>query len=129
MPQQVCMGASLMCSFGTAPTSLVVLPKSRVNSRNMPAANIMDSIPMVNVMPFGMCITVTNPAVAAATSAALGVLTPQPCIPVTPSPWTPGSATVLIGNLPAVNNTCTLNCTWGGVITVSNAGQQTVNTA
>lgn len=129
MPQQVCMGASLMCSFGTAPTSLVVLPKSRVNSSNMPAANIMDSIPMVNVMPFGMCITVTNPAVAAATSAALGVLTPQPCIPVTPSPWTPGSATVLIGNLPAVNNTCTLNCTWGGVITVSNAGQQTVNTA
>jgi hypothetical protein len=129
MPQQVCMGASLMCSFGTAPSSLVVLPKSRVNSGNMPAANIMDNIPMTNVMPFVMCTTVSNPAVAAATSAALGVLTPQPCVPVTPAPWTPGSATVLIGNMPALNNTCTLNCMWGGVISISNAGQQTVNTA
>jgi hypothetical protein len=123
------MGASLTCSFGTAPASLVVLPKSRVNSSNMPAANIMDNIPMTNVMPFAMCTTVSNPVVAAATSAAMGVLTPQPCIPVTPAPWTPGSATVLIGNMPALNNTCTLNCIWGGVITVSNAGQQTVNTA
>jgi hypothetical protein len=129
MPQQVCMGASLTCSFGVAPSSLIVLPKSRVNSSNMPAANIMDHAPMVNLMPFGMCTTVSNPAVAAATSAAMGVLTPQPCIPVTPAPWTPGSPTVLIGNMPALNNTCTLNCMWGGVITVSNAGQQTVNTA
>jgi hypothetical protein len=129
MPQQVCMGASLTCSFGTAPSSLIVLPKSRVNSSNMPAANIMDNIPMTNVMPFVMCTTVSNPAVAAATSAALGVLTPQPCVPVTPAPWTPGSATVMIGNMPALNNTCTLNCMWGGVISVTNAGQQTVNTA
>jgi hypothetical protein len=129
MPQQVCMGASLTCSFGTAPSSLIVVPKNRVNSRNMPAANIMDNMAMVNVMPFAMCTTVTNPAVAAATSAALGVLTPQPCIPVTPAPWTPGSPTVLIGNMPALNNTCTLNCMWGGVISVTNAGQQTVNTA
>jgi hypothetical protein len=129
MPQQVCMGASMTCSFGTAPSSLIVVPKNRVNSRNMPAANIMDNMAMVNVMPFAMCTTVTNPAVAAATSAALGVLTPQPCIPVTPAPWTPGSPTVLIGNMPALNNTCTLNCMWGGVISVTNAGQQTVNTA
>jgi hypothetical protein len=129
VPQQVCMGASMTCSFGTAPSSLIVVPKNRVNSRNMPAANIMDNMAMVNVMPFTMCTTVTNPAVAAATSAALGVLTPQPCIPVTPAPWTPGSPTVLIGNMPALNNTCTLNCMWGGVISVTNAGQQTVNTA
>jgi hypothetical protein len=129
MPQQVCMGAMLSCSFGTAPSSLVVLPKNRVNSSNMPAANIMDNIPMTNVMPFVMCTTVSNPAVAAATSAALGVLTPQPCVPVLPAPWTPGSATVMIGNMPALNNSCTLNCMWGGVITISNAGQQTTNTA
>jgi hypothetical protein len=119
----------MTCSFGTAPSWLVVVPKNRVNSQNMPAANIMDNMAMVNVMPFTMCTTVTNPAVAAATSAALGVLTPQPCIPVTPAPWTPGSPTVLIGNMPALNNTCTLNCMWGGVISVTNAGQQTVNTA
>ena len=28
MPQQVCMGAMLKCSFGAAPSSLVVLPKN-----------------------------------------------------------------------------------------------------
>ena len=66
-----------------------------------------------------------NPAVAAATAAAFGVLTPQPCIPVTISPWVPGAATVLLGNQPALDNTCTLNCMWGGVIQVAMPGQFT----
>ena len=92
----------------------------------MPAANIMDNIPMVNVPPFAMCSSLANPTVAAATTAALGVLTPMPCVPVTPAPWTPGSATVMLANMPALNNTCTLNCIWGGVITFSQPGQTTV---
>ncbi len=56
--------------------------------------------------------------VAAATAAALGVLTPMPCIPVTAAPWIPGSPTVMIANMPAVNNSCKLMCNWGGVIQV-----------
>jgi hypothetical protein len=84
---------------------------------------------MKNVMSFGMCMTLSNPQVAAATSAALGVFTPQPCIPVTTAPWTPGSPTVMIGNKPALNNSCTLMCMWGGVISVMNPGQQTVTVA
>lgn len=129
MPQQVCMGASMSCSFGTGPSSLMVLPANRVNANKAPAANIMDYKPMVNVMPFVMCTSLANPQVAAATSAASGVLTPQPCIPNTIAPWAPGSSSVMIGNMPALNNTCTLNCMWGGVISISNAGQATVNTA
>jgi hypothetical protein len=82
----VCNGATLMCSFGVAPSVLTVLPLNRTLTSNMPAANIMDHIPMVNIMPFGMCITPSNPAVAAATAAAMGVLTPMPCVPVTPAP-------------------------------------------
>ena len=123
MPIQVCMGASLMCSFGTAPSSMVVLPTNRVMTSNMPAANIMDHIPMVNILPFAMCTTPSNPTVASATAAALGVLTPMPCIPVVPAPWTPGSPTVMIGNQPIINNTSTCNCAWGGVITVVSPGQ------
>lgn len=126
MAQQVCMGASLMCSFGMAPAQLSVLPANKVNSEKKVAATIMDHVPMVNIMPFGMCTTPSNPAVAAATSAALGVLTPVPCIPVTASPWVPGSPTVKIGQQPVLTNTCQLMCTWGGIITVSYAGQQTV---
>ncbi len=49
----------------------------------------MDHQPMVNISPFGVCVSLANPAVAAATSAALGVLAPQPCIPVTVSPMGP----------------------------------------
>jgi len=125
MPMHVCNGATLMCSFGVAPSVLTVLPLNRTLTSNMPAANIMDHIPMVNIMPFGMCITPSNPAVAAATAAAMGVLTPMPCVPVTPAPWVVGSPTVLLGNMPALNNTSTLMCTWGGVITVVQPGQFT----
>ncbi|MDD2390935.1 MAG: DUF4280 domain-containing protein [Desulfobacterales bacterium] len=125
MGQQVCMGAMLKCSFGMAPGSLIVLPQNRVLTQT-PAANIMDNKPMVNIMPFGMCSSMANPAVAAATAAALGVLTPMPCVPVTPAPWVPGAPTVLIGNLPALNNSSKLMCMWAGVIEITNAGQMTV---
>ena len=50
-----------------------------------------------------MCISPANPVVAAATTAALGVLTPQPCIPITIAPWLPGAVTVLTGNKPSLN--------------------------
>lgn len=125
MGQQVVQGAMLMCTFGVAPSSLNVLPTNRVMSSKLPAATIMDHIPMVNIMPFGMCTTPSNPQVAAATAAALGVLTPMPCIPVTAAPWVPGSPTVLIGGMPALSNTCQCMCTWGGVITVTTPGQFT----
>jgi hypothetical protein len=120
------MGALLKCSFGVAPSSLMVLPTNRVMTQT-PDANIMDYIPFVNIMPFGMCQSLANPAVAAATAAALGVLTPMPCIPATAAPWAPGSSTVMIANMPALNNTSKLMCSFGGVIEVTYAGQATVN--
>src|ERR1700761_8526207 len=125
MPLQVCMGAMMQCSFGMAPSSLVVLPTNRVMTNNVPDANIMDHIPMTNIMPFGMCTSPANPVVAAATAAALGVLTPMPCIPMTVAPWVPGSPTVLIGSMPALNSDSKLMCNWGGVIQISNPGQTT----
>ena len=125
MPPLVVSGAMLSCSFGVAPSSLTVLPAKLTNAGGPPAATIMDFAPMVNIMPFGMCQTPSNPQVAAATAAALGVLTPQPCIPVTTSPWTPGAPTVMIGNMPALNATSKCMCTWGGVISITNPGQTT----
>ena len=124
MPNAVCMGAMLKCSFGVAPGTLMVLPANLVMS-NGPVANIMDHKPMLNILPFGMCTSLANPTVAAATAAAMGVLTPMPCIPVTPAPWAPGSPTVMLSNMPALNNTSKLMCTWGGVISVTVPGQFT----
>ena len=124
MPMQTCMGAMMKCSFGLAPSTLMPTPKTVITS-NMMAANIMDHIPIMNIPPFGMCNSPSNPMVAAATAAALGVLTPMPCVPATPAPWVPGAPTVLLCNAPALNNTSTLNCIWGGVITFANPGQTT----
>jgi hypothetical protein len=119
----VCNGATVMCSFGAAPGTLMVLPANKVMTSSQPAANIMDNKPMSNIMPFGVCSSPANPQVAAATSAALGVLTPMPCIPNTVAPWAPGSPTVLIGNMPALNDSSQLMCMWAGVISVSVPGQ------
>jgi hypothetical protein len=124
----VTAGATLQCSFGVAPSALSVLPINRTLS-GAPAANIMDNKPMLNVPPFGMCNSPANPMVAAATAAALGVLTPMPCIPVTVAPWVPGSPTVLIANMPALNNSCKLMCNWGGVIQVIAPSQFTTMVA
>jgi hypothetical protein len=121
MPQQVHMGAMMACTFGAAPASLIVLPINKTMAEGTPAANIMDFKPIVNIPPFGVCSSLTFPPTATATAAALGVLTPMPCVPLT-DPWIPGSPTVEIGKMPALNNTCKCMCDWGGVITITNAG-------
>ena len=128
MGKQVVAGAMMQCSFGAAPSALIVLPTNRVMVEGRPAANIMDYKPVVNIPTFGMCSTPSNPAVAAATAAAtaaaLGVPTPTPapCVPVVPAPWAPGSPTVPIGNMPALNDMSKCMCAWAGVISITNAG-------
>ena len=124
MANQCCMGAVMQCSQGVAPSTLIPTPKMVMTSY-MVAANIMDFVPIQNIPPFGMCNSPSNPTVAAATAAALGVLTPMPCVPNTPAPWAPGSATVMLCNMPALNDTSKLNCIWGGVISINFAGQAT----
>src|SRR5262245_31638919 len=99
MPKLVVHGALLQCSMGMSPSSLSVLPTNKLEGAQQNAATVQDYTPMVNISPFGMCQSPANPQVAAATAAAMGVLTPQPCIPNTTSPWTPGSTTVQIANV------------------------------
>lgn len=114
--------AMMSCSFGVAPSVFNVLPVNGVTVMT-PVANIMDNIPLLNIPPFGMCSSIANPTVAAATAAALGVLTPMPCVPATVAPWVPGSPTVLVGNMPVLNNSCKLMCMWAGVISFTTPGQ------
>lgn len=83
-----------------------------------PAATITDMVPFMNIPPFGMCTSLTNPTVAAATAAALGVLTPMPCLPATVAPWVPPAAQTMIGGVPALTAGATCQCAWGGVITI-----------
>ncbi|NLF03465.1 MAG: DUF4280 domain-containing protein [Actinomycetales bacterium] len=113
--------AMLMCSFGVAPSTLTPLPTPKVLVEGRPAATITDSAPMVNVPPFGMCTSLGNPTVAAATAAALGVLTPMPCVPVT-TPWVNGAAKTLVGGKPALTLGGQCQCAYGGVIQIINPG-------
>lgn len=118
-------GAMMQCSFGVAPSALNVLPAKCTMCGGPPAANIMDNVPFLNIPPFGMCSSMANPAVAAATAAALGVLTPMPCTPVPAGPWIPGAPTALIANMPTVTDASKLMCAFGGVISVTVAGEFT----
>ncbi len=105
----------MMCTFGTVPSLLNILPTYRV-LHTMPVATIMDNKPMVNIMPFGMCV-----------APIAGVPTPaRPCTPVTPAPWVPGSPTVLVGNYPALNSSSCLMCANGGQIRFTTFGQTTI---
>ncbi|MCE9666986.1 DUF4280 domain-containing protein [Myxococcus stipitatus] len=122
MGAQVVMGAVLQCSFGVAPSSLVVLPVNKVLATT-PAANILDNKPVLNIPPFGMCRSMSNPTVAAATAAAKGVLTPMPCVPATAAPWAPGCPKVMVGSAPALESNSKLMCSYGGVIQVVSPGQ------
>lgn len=125
MPLACTTGALMSCSFGAAPTSLVVIPEVMV-SATMNVATIMDYLPMGNIPTFGMCSSIANPMVAAATAAALGVLTPMPCVPMTVAPWVPGSPPILTGGMPTLNNSCKAMCLWAGVISINFAGQTAV---
>ena len=124
MPDLVVNGAQMTCTFGVAPSTLTVVPSGPIlQAGGQLLARVVDLVAMVNVAPFGMCTTPSNPQVAAATSAASGVLTPQPCIPVITAPWSPGSAKVSAGGVPALTSTSTCTCAWGGSIAVVAAGQ------
>lgn len=122
MGNLVCTGASLQCSFGTTPATFAA---SGTQTTADTAAGVVTDVAAANIPAFGMCTSLSNPQVASATAAAQNVLTPQPCQPVL-SPWSPGSAQVAIGEVSALDDSSQCNCTWGGVVTVSDAGQTAV---
>ncbi|SEA47188.1 DUF4280 domain-containing protein [Rubrimonas cliftonensis] len=121
MAMQCVTSGMLMCTFGTAPSAFSATPRM-TKSGNQIAANIMCNKPMVNIKPFSPCNAPSNPS-----NWKGPVFTPGPCIPVIPAPWAPGAPTVMIDNMPALNNTSKCMCTWGGVIQFTTPGQFTHN--
>lgn len=129
MAFQTISTAQLACTFGASTSVLNVLPVNQVLVSALPAANILDMLPTTNIPTFGMCLSPSNPTVAAATAAASGVLTPMPCVPLPAAPWAPGVPNVLIRGQPALDATCTCACTWAGVISIVSPGQAAVTEA
>jgi Domain of unknown function (DUF4280) len=98
MSRVVVQGATLACSMGSSTSQLSILATNGTYGDSKSVASVQDTEPEVNLAPFGLCRSPTNPQVVAATSAAGGTLTPQPCVPAASSPWTPGSKSVGMAN-------------------------------
>ncbi|MBQ7677248.1 MAG: DUF4280 domain-containing protein [Lachnospiraceae bacterium] len=119
-------GAQIMCTFGTTPSTLMATNAPLVLTDGKPTATIADAAPMSNIPSFGMCTSLANPQVAAATAAALGVLTPQPCIPATAA-WIPAGSMVLAQGKPCLTQDCKCMCMYAGQISVLNPGQMLIS--
>lgn len=127
MARQVVSTAKTACTMSAKPSQLLVAPSRQRTAGGQMAANIGDHSPVTNLVPFGPCMSPAFPATAAATAAAGGALTPQPCAPNTPMPWAPGSPTVTIAAHPALRQTDTCRCVWGGTISIIDPGQTLVD--
>lgn len=120
-------GAKLMCTFGSASSDLIVTSQKKVLANGKPIGTVADILPGNNIPSFGMCISMGNPQVAAATAAALGVLTPQPCTLIPSGTWVSGSPQCVIDGKPCLCTGSTLTCAMGmGSIFITNPGQMKI---
>jgi hypothetical protein len=120
MGNQVVTGATLQCSLGTVPATFSA---TGAKVKATTAGGVVTDVTPSNVPAFGLCTSLSNPQVAAASSA--GPVVPQPCVPVL-KPWSPGSSTVTIGGVAALDSSSQCSCSWGGAISVKSPGETAV---
>ena len=109
-------GATVICTMGTIPTTLLI-PFSTVHTLHMPIATIED-YNLTNIITFGICNSPANPAFKPPII--------PPCVPILES-WSPGSSTVKIKGCPVLNFSSKCQCQYGGTISIISAGQFQVN--
>jgi len=127
MPTYVRQGAKLSCSMGSAQSAMQLShPVSPVLVCGAPMAGMTDNQTFVNIAPFGLCKSLINPTVAAATAAAGGKLQEMPCIPNMLIPWLNTKPDVLVKGRPALTDGSRCVCMWSGIIEVKSAGQNSV---
>ena len=126
MSLALCTGGVLQCSFGTVAVPFNSMSAAKVLVNGKPMAIQTDHIPLGNIPSFGLCSCVANPAVQAATAAAMGTPTSAPCMPITTAPWQQVQKKVKVGGQPALSADSKLACQWGGQITIRFPGQTNV---
>jgi len=101
-------GAETSCTMGVNKSTLKILPTRKVVLRGSKRANIGDSAPLINILPFGFC-KATSPT--------------KPCTPAC-SLWSGGKTGTLVDNHLALLSNSTLICTaGGGIISITKDGQ------
>ena len=110
------------CSFGLIPIPLTS-PNVTVNVEGTPIITNTDTSTLIS---FGMCMTPSNPTVAAIIASSLGTVTMAPCKSVIITPWMNTKINVFACGKPVCTNASTCQCMWGGVITIINVKNHTV---
>ena len=103
---KVCNGATLECSCGTSPKSLIVTSQSNYITEDNLVATKDDNIPLLNVGDFGACRCNDN----------------KPCKNfISLGSWNGVSPNNTINGKNILLNTCTISCGAGGTITIKNS--------
>ena len=118
----VCSGATLKCTMGTSCPHLKATPKN-VILMGQAQANIADSVSGKNIPSFGRCRSLGYPLTASATAANHGKLTPMRCEPGTCFKWSAVDPSSLVCGKPALLKPATLQCIYGGTISIVSPGQ------
>ncbi|MGG4552090.1 DUF4280 domain-containing protein [Paenibacillus humicus] len=119
----VVAGAILSCSCGTQLNRLKTPLCHGVHLKEKAQMNVADYEPMVNIIPFGNCFSMLNPAVQNGEMDIEG-LQKAPCVPVITERWAGGKEDVLIEGEPALLSDCTTFCIHGGLIQIEDDGQE-----
>ncbi len=109
MALAVVNGAMIRCSMGTLPIPLVIIPKNQAFISSQPIATVNDTTP-ANIATFGMCMVTGQP---------------KPCTPAIAGPWSPGCQKVT-SQAAVLTDDSKASCGSGGVITILNPGQMSV---
>lgn len=118
-------GALMMCSFGVAPSSLIVTSNATVTVGGIPAATLMDYAPFANIPCFGVCLSPMHPGfVGGVVSAALGgAPVAPPCTPAVATPWLQPALITTIDGLAVLLPSAVNHCALSGVIKFVTTGQ------
>ena len=123
MSNLVVNNSLIKCSYGAAPVPITVIPMGPpVSGQSQLVATVNDIIPMVNIKPFGICNSPSNPMGMGKPT----FPTPCPCIPTIPSPWSPASTVLKINGQKALLKNASCKCIWSGSITVVTIAQQVI---
>ena len=120
--EYVCSGATLKCTMGTSTSKLKATPNN-VTLLGQDQANIADYVSITNIPGFGKCRSLAYPPTASATAANHGKLTPMPCVPGTCPKWKVIDKESLVCGEPALLESSTLKCVYGGTISIVEPGQ------
>lgn len=128
MAQPVVTGASIQCTMALPPGTgnFTATSQTSMKIAGQTVGTIADVAPTTNIGTCGMCTSLANPQVASATAAALGVLTPMPCIPSPTGTWV-GCSGPISGGIPTLTTDGTLMCAYGGTIRILFSGQSGTN--